>query len=126
MEEEKNVTLESLNQGAALERFNLALQDVLDNVQDPNTDAKKARSVTLKVTFKPDSDRGIANLKCDVVANLAPIAPFDVRVFLGRDKDGKGYASEYHSNQPALPGTEAPAADNVYAYKLDKKEAVKQ
>ncbi|PKN20924.1 MAG: replication terminator protein [Deltaproteobacteria bacterium HGW-Deltaproteobacteria-6] len=124
MEKETNVTLESLNQGAALERFNLALQDVLDNIQDPNTDPKTTRTVTLKVTFKPDSDRGIANLKCDVVPKLAPIAPFDVRVFLGRDKDGKGYASEYHSNQAVIPGTEAATVDNVY--KLDKKEAITQ
>ena len=122
-EKEENVSLEKLNQGAAVERFNLALQDVLDNIQDPNTDPKKARSVTMKVTFKPDSDRGIANLQCDVVSKLAPIAPFDVRVFLGRDKDGNGYATEYHSAQTSL--LEAPAAsDNVY--KLDKKEAAKQ
>lgn len=119
--EENNVSLESLNQGAALERFNLALQDVLDNIQDPNTDAKKARTVTLKVTFKPDADRGIANLQCDVVAKLAPIAPFDVRVFLGRDKDGNGYASEFH---PAQQSTIPEVTDNIY--KLDKKEAAKQ
>lgn len=120
---EENVTLESLNQGAALERFNLALQDVLDNIQDPNTDPKKARTVTLKVTFKPDGDRGIANLKCDVIANLAPIAPFDVRVFLGRDKDGKGYASEFHpAQQTVIP--EVSTAVNVTRF--PEKEAVKQ
>jgi len=121
MEQNERISLDTLNQGAAVERFNLALQDVLDNIQDPNTDPKAVRTVTMKVTFKPDGDRGIANLKCDVVPKLAPIAPFDVRVFLGRDKDGNGYASEFH---PAQQSTIPEVTDNTY--KLVKKEAVTQ
>jgi hypothetical protein len=99
---EESVTLETLGQGAALERFNLALQDVLDNIQDVNTDPKKARTVTLKATIKPSADREVGEIVVDVVSRLAPIAPFDVRVFLGRDKEGKGYATEYHSAQGGL------------------------
>ncbi|OPY83166.1 MAG: hypothetical protein A4E71_02921 [Smithella sp. PtaU1.Bin162] len=117
MEQKEGISLDTLNQGAAVERFNMALQEVLDNIQDPNTDPKKARQVTLKCTIKPDSDRGVGVVIVDVASKLAPIAPFDVRVFLGRGKDGKGYASEYHPNQPALPGTEV-KPDNVY--KLNK------
>lgn len=104
---EENVSLDTLNQGAAIERFNLALQEVLDNIQDPNTDPKKARTVTLKCTIKPAEDREVGNIQVDVVAKLAPIAPFDVRVFLGRDKYGKGYASEYVSNQTEIPEMES-------------------
>lgn len=123
MEEQKEgISLDTLNQGAAVERFNLALQEVLDNIQDPNTDPKKARTVNLKCTIKPDTDRGVGVVVVDVVSKLAPIAPFDVRVFLGRDKDGKGYASEYHPNQQVIPGTES-KPDNVY--KLNK-EATQQ
>lgn len=118
--EEKGISLDTLNQGAAVERFNMALQEVLDNIQDPNTEPKAARTVTLKCTIKPDDDRGVGNIKIEVVAKLAPVAPFDVRVFLGCDKDGKGYASEYHPNQQTIPGTDI-KPDNVY--KLEKKEA---
>lgn len=100
--DEENVTLETLGQGAALERFNLALQDALNNIQDVNTDPKKARTVTLKATLKPSADREVGTIIVDVVSKLAPIAPFDVRVFLGRDKDGKGYATEYHPQQAGL------------------------
>jgi hypothetical protein len=120
VEEEKGISLDTLNQGAAVERFNLALQEVLDNIQDPNTNPKAARAVTLKCTFKPDEDRGLANIIVDVVPKLAPIAPFGVRVFMGRDKNGKGYASEEYPMQPSLPGTEKPAPN---VYKLEKKEA---
>lgn len=124
MEQEKSISLDTLNQGAAVERFNIALQEALNNIQDPNTDAKKARVVTLKATIKPDADREIGSINVDVSAKLAPIAPFDVRVFLGRDKDGKGYATEYQSNQTLIPGTDNKEVDNVY--KLNKKEAVQQ
>jgi len=122
MEEKEGISLDTLNQGAAVERTNLAIQEVLNNIQDPNTNPKAARAVTLKLTFKPDADRGLANVIVDVVPKLAPIAPFGIRVFMGRDKNGKGYASEEHPMQPNLPGTEKPAGvDNVY--KLEKKEA---
>lgn len=119
-QEEQGVSLETLGQGAALERFNLALQDVLDNIQDVNTDPKKARTVTLKATIKPSEDREVGSIQVDVVSKLAPIAPFDVRVFLGRDQEGKGYASEWKSPQQslALDEEKAQTADNVY--KLSK------
>jgi hypothetical protein len=118
--EEDQVSLETLGQGAALERFNLALQDVLDNIQDVNTDPKKARTVTLKATIKPSEDREVGSIVVDVVSKLAPIAPFDVRVFLGRDTEGKGYASEWKSPQQALAleSESKETADNVY--KLSK------
>jgi hypothetical protein len=123
MQKEENVSLDTLNQGAAVERFNWALQEVLDNIQDPNTDPKKARTVTLKCTIKPSEDREVGNIQVDVVSKLAPIAPFDVRVFLGRDKEGKGYAAEYVSPQSGLFAPADAEADNVY--KLKKEEAAK-
>ena len=48
MEDENGVRLETLGQGAAVERFNLALQDALDNIQDVNTPAKTKRVATRK------------------------------------------------------------------------------
>jgi hypothetical protein len=119
MQEDQGVSLETLGQGAAVERFNLALQEVLDNIQDPNTDAKKARTVMLKATIKPKEDREVGSIQVDVVSKLAPIAPFDVMVFLGRDKDGNGYATEARSPQAGL--FEPPAeAENVRHFKMDK------
>ena len=118
MQNEEGISLDTLNQGAVVERANLAIQAVLDNIQDPNTDPKKARSVVIKLKFEPDNDRGIANIVVDVEAKTAPVAPFKAHVFLGRDKDGKGYASEFHPpQQTVIPQTEA---DKVY--QLHKQE----
>jgi len=123
LSEEKNVSLASLSEGAAIERFDLALQEVLTNIMDPNTDWKKTRTVTLKMTIKPNENRDISGYIVDVDKKLAPIKPFGNTLFTGQDKDGKGYATEHVSNQGGL--FEPPAdVDNVY--KLDKKEAAKQ
>jgi hypothetical protein len=92
---EEKVSLDTIGQGAAVERFNLALQDVLNNIQDPNTSPKAARIITLKATIKSDEDRAIGDVAVEVTTKLAPIKSFLVRLFMGRDKAGKGVASEY-------------------------------
>ncbi len=121
MEEVKELSIETMSEGAAIERINLALREVLTNIQDPNTDWKKARTVTMKMTVKPNENRDIGGVIIEVDKKLAPIKPFGTMIFMGLGKDGKGYASEHVSNQAVIPGTEA-TVDNVY--KLDKKEAV--
>jgi hypothetical protein len=120
MEKEEGVSLETLGQGAAVERFNLALQDVLNNIQDVNTNAKAARVVTLKATIKPSEDRGVGTIVVDVVSKMAPIKPFDVHVFLGVDNDGHGHATEYV--QPPLfdPKSETKPKQTENIYKINK------
>jgi hypothetical protein len=54
----------------------------------------------------------------EVVPKLAPIKPFDVRVFMGRDKEGKGRATEYISPQAGLFEEPKPADGKIY--KIDK------
>jgi hypothetical protein len=119
MDRAKGISLETLGQGAAVERFNLALKDVLDNIQDVNTDAKTARAVTLKVTFKPSEDREVGKVTIDIGSKLAPIAPMDIRVFMGREADGGGYALEHHPQQSSIfddPIAQEKTADNVLTY----------
>ena len=99
MEGQEFFTLTDIGRGAAVERFDMELQKVLDNIQDPNTDPKKARSVVLKFTITPDEDRGVGKYAIDAQAKLAPIEAHPGRVFLGRDKNGKGVATEEHPTQ---------------------------
>ena len=58
-------SLDDLMGGAALERFRKALDEALKNVQDPNTDPKKTRSVKMTLTIKPDKDRKSAKFLLD-------------------------------------------------------------
>lgn len=102
--EQQRLSLASLGDGGALELFNVALQEVLKNIQDPNTRADAERSITLTVKIKPDKSRDLGCLKYKVVPKLAPIAEQEGRVFLPQQPDASGsyYATEHNPKQPNL------------------------
>ena len=52
----KRMTMATLCSGAVQEKVDRALRAVADNILDPNTDARKKRSITLKITFVPNED----------------------------------------------------------------------
>lgn len=118
MDGQERFTLAEIGSGATVERFDLAMQEVLDNIQDVNTDPKKPRTVVLKVTIHPDEDRGVGKYLIDVQSKLSPIKPHPGRVFLGRDKDGKGVASEEHPTQVEM-GEVTGKTDKVYHLKKE-------
>jgi hypothetical protein len=117
---EEQVSLDTLGEGAAVERFNLALQDAYNNIQDVNTPATAKREVTLKLSIKPNENRDIGDVSVEVTTKLASIRPFIVRFFMGRDKAGKGCATEY---RPAPGLFDLPAEeklpDKVYQMKKE-------
>jgi hypothetical protein len=100
--DQEKVSLATVGGGAAIERFDIALQQVINNILDVNTDARKERSVTLKVTFKPTEKRDMGAVSVDVVPKLAPVSAFKTQVFLGTDATGKGMACEMDINQMNL------------------------
>ncbi len=84
----QEVTLANLAGGAAIERFNVELKKVLENINNPNMETKKLRSISLKVKFKPTEDRGYINLEVDCSSSLAPIIAHSAQIWI--DKDVKG------------------------------------
>ena len=52
------IDLSGLADGAVSERFQLELQRVLENIADPNTDPKKARTLTLTLTLNCKATAG--------------------------------------------------------------------
>ena len=119
----ETISLESIGSGAAVERFKLALNDVLDNILDPNTDAKKARSITLKITMKPDENREFSKAEISVATALAPITPVKTQFFIGRDNTGHGVATEYNPQQTQISISERPPAPtNVLTMKTEAQQ----
>lgn len=114
---EQQISLDTIGGGAAVERFNLAMQEALDNIQDLNTDPKKSRTVSIKVTIKPSEDRSFGEVVVDVNASLAPLKSFGVMIAMGKRIDGKGFATEYQSPQTKLFDDDD---KKVVPYKLDK------
>ena len=118
---EEKVSLDTIGQGAAVERFNLALQEVFNNIQDANTSPKAAREVTLKLKIKPDENREIGDVSVEIVSKLASVMPFIVRFFLGRDhKTGKGLASEYRPGPGLFDQADDGKAEANKVYPMNK------
>ncbi|MDD5006340.1 MAG: replication terminator protein [Candidatus Omnitrophica bacterium] len=116
------VSLETLKEGAVSERFNIALQEVLDNILDPNTEPVKARSINLKFSFKPNQDRDFCAVSISSDVKLAPISSLGTEFFIGK-QDGKLVACERSLRQTNLLA-DTPLPDNVKPIK--PKEAANQ
>lgn len=94
----EEITLTNLAGGAAEERFNEALRDVLINIVDPNTEATAERTVTLTVKLKPDDSREMAATSVDVKTKLAPPKRMPSKIFIAMGPDGP-HACEHHPQQ---------------------------
>lgn len=87
---EEKMSLANLADGAAIERFDIALQEVANNIQDVNTEATAVREVVLSVKIKPDEDRNIGGIEINALPKLAKFMPVVTKAFLGKDIKGDG------------------------------------
>lgn len=99
---ERTLCLETLREGAAVERFNDELSVVLKNMVDFNTDAKVKRNITLKVEFTPNEDRTNFNERITCTSKLAPPRAVEGFGYIKQTNEGIE-ASEYNPSQPELP-----------------------
>lgn len=53
-----NVPLSGISEGRLQERFDYELAQVINNVNDPNTDFTKKRKITIDLMIIPDEYRG--------------------------------------------------------------------
>lgn len=71
----KEVTLDTLNMGAARDLFESAWERLLENIGDENTKAGAVRSISITVKVKPNEDRSNAATTVAVTERLAPLNP---------------------------------------------------
>ena len=70
---DKAMTLTTICGGAVEEKFQSALSDVTRNILDPNTDQKKKRTITIRLTLSlSKTDVGAIDVKADVTKKLEP------------------------------------------------------
>ncbi|MGG4444519.1 replication terminator protein [Brevibacillus fortis] len=89
--------LDDFANGALTEKFNTEAQRVLENIADPNTDPKKARTITMTITLKADENRELAMVDINTKASLAPSKGVQTKIIMGRDRQGKVEAAELKS-----------------------------
>lgn len=67
--------------GAILEAADYELEKVMSNINDINTDPKKKRSITIKVTFAPSADRKKIGMSTQVNSKVEPTNPVETTLF---------------------------------------------
>jgi len=113
--------LSDLMDGSVEERFNKELDKVWQNVYDPNTDAKKVRTLTLKVKIIPNERRDSCDFRVNVTSSLAPYADLTQTVMLAVGSDGTIKATERTDQVPGqldMAGNEAPLPQTIEFGKL--------
>ncbi len=99
-----------------MEQFDFELEKVLENIADPNTDAKKTRKITITMNFKPNERRTIAALDFQTKASLAAAKPVTTEIIIDKDPSGKILASELSKGEiPGQVGMEETKPTNVVA-----------
>ena len=101
-DEVDELSLLTLMGGLAVERFDDELTKVLENIIDPNTKPDATRSITLKVTMKPNKNRGLSDMILEVGSKIANPDKASTTVFIAMTKTGP-VATEHNPNQPSLP-----------------------
>lgn len=92
-----NIDLNTFANGALSERANEELQKILENIADPNTDAKIKRKLTITITLKADNKRDVILTNVIAKSTLAPAEPIEAKILMDLDNDGKVTGAELKS-----------------------------
>jgi uncharacterized protein YuzE len=92
-----SIDLNTFANGALAERANEELQKILENIADPNTDAKKKRKLTLTITLSADNERDVIMTNVLAKSTLAPSEPIEAKILMDLDNDGKVTGAELKS-----------------------------
>lgn len=95
------VDLNELADGALKEKFEEAWSELIENVIDPNVATKHARSITIKITVKPNGDRNFCSTGIQVSTSLPPTNPVETAITVGTI-GGKPSVREYKAEQSKL------------------------
>lgn len=95
---EETIQLETIAHGALNELFQEEVKRVVQNIQDPNTDANVVREITLKIKLKPDDTREVAVVDIAVTSKLAGNKGVGTIFYVGM-VDGKPVAVEHNPRQ---------------------------
>ncbi|AIW41810.1 hypothetical protein [Paenibacillus polymyxa] len=91
---DNHVELSKLVQGGVQEQFNKEWNRVTRNIDDPNTSATAARSITITITLKPDKKRKTINSTIATKSTIAPDNPLDTTFVMGTDNAGNVVSQE--------------------------------
>lgn len=86
---QRPLLFQDMRNGEVMEIANSALQSAHENVLDPNTDWRKARTIVVKITLKSqDETREALTVAAEVATKFAPVRPMLMSATIGRERVG--------------------------------------
>lgn len=78
------------------ERFDRALQQVLENIDDPNTPPEQKRKLVIEFVFEPSNTREVGEVRCNIKTSLAGMEGVAGNFFISKPAKGpvRGYARD--------------------------------
>ena len=93
-----HINIEEFAGGALSVQVNKAIEEVTENIQDPNTDAQKARRATITIEFRPSETRDYPQTK---ISMKTPLAPINTGLVMGKNLEtGECEVYEYGNTIP--------------------------
>lgn len=102
----EKVSLETICEGAAAEVFEKCLGEVMQNINDPNTDPEQARRIALVFTFKPSNDRTMAEISFSCQAKVMPIRTVKGSILMARENGTLNAYACVAKQEPLFPTAE--------------------
>ena len=100
MGEVTEINLLEMMSGAVGERVSYELAKIMRNCKDLNTEAKKARTLTVEFSIVPTDARDSAAVRVSVKSKLVPVKALDTTLLIGGTQD-EPVVMEY---MPQAPG----------------------
>lgn len=94
------LNLSSLASGGVQENFDMEVKKLLENIQDPNTEADKPRKLVLTLTLLPDESRELVKLDSQIKLTMAPTKSVTTNLITGLNVNGEVEATELKSGVP--------------------------
>lgn len=118
MDENKQSILE-MARGAIIEQVDIEVSKVIENIIDPNTDAKKKRQIILTVDFAPSADRQTVTVSATAKSKLLPNNAIQTALFVGVDHNtGEVLATEMIANVPGQIGFDSNVEEEAPKLKM--------
>ena len=100
MTKQINFDLSAVAEGGLQEKLDRALDQVTENIMDPNTDQTKKRKITISLVFEPSKSGDAVDVDIQTKISLVPETGVGTTMLIGRDGKGKAVVNELKSGTP--------------------------
>jgi len=92
---EQKIVLDEFANGALSERFNQSMQQVLENIADPNTKHQFKRKLNVTLTLTTNEDRELVSVDILTKSTLAPKSSVQTMMIVDKDLKGQVVGTEF-------------------------------